>query len=94
MPTLSIVAPLFNEEGNVVELLRRLRAAADGAPGIDGYEIVLVDDGSTDATVELLRAHAAIDPRLVIVRLSRNFGHQLAATAGLDFARGDAVVLD
>jgi dolichol-phosphate mannosyltransferase len=93
MPTLSVVAPLYNEEGNVAELVRRLRAAADGAPGIDAYEIVLVDDGSTDRTLELLRAHAAVDPRLVIVRLSRNFGHQLAATAGLDAARGDAVVL-
>jgi polyisoprenyl-phosphate glycosyltransferase len=93
MPTLSVVAPLFNEEGNVAELVRRVRAAADGAPGIDGYEIVLVDDGSTDRTLELLRAHAKADPRLVIVRLSRNFGHQLAATAGLDISRGDAVVL-
>src|ERR1700722_19172874 len=93
MPTLSIVAPLFNEEGNVAELVRRLRAAADGAPGIDGYEIVLVDDGSSDRTVELLRMHAAADPRIVVVRLSRNFVHQLAATAGLDISRGDAVVL-
>jgi polyisoprenyl-phosphate glycosyltransferase len=93
MPTLSVVAPLFNEEGNVAELVRRVRAAADGAPGIDGYEIVLVDDGSTDRTLELLRAHAKADPRLVVVRLSRNFGHQLAATAGLDISRGDAVVL-
>jgi dolichol-phosphate mannosyltransferase len=93
MSTLSVVAPLYNEEGNVAELVRRLRAAADGSPGIDAYEIVLVDDGSTDRTLELLRAHAAADPRLVIVRLSRNFGHQLAATAGLDIARGDAVVL-
>ncbi len=93
MASLSVVAPLFNEEGNVAELVRRLRAAADGCAGIDGYEIVLVDDGSTDRTVELLRVHAAADPRLVIVRLSRNFGHQLAATAGLDVSRGDAVVL-
>jgi dolichol-phosphate mannosyltransferase len=93
MPTLSVVAPLYNEEGNVAELVRRLRAAADGSTGIDGYEIVLVDDGSTDRTLELLRAHAAADPRIVVVRLSRNFGHQLAATAGLDIARGDAVVL-
>ena len=93
MPTLSIVAPLYNEEGNVAELVRRLRAAADGAPGIDAYEIVLVDDGSNDRTLEFLRQHAAADPRLVVVRLSRNFGHQLAATAGLDIARGDAVVL-
>src|SRR6202012_6146704 len=61
--------------------------------GIDAYELVLVDDGSTDRTVELLRMHAATDPRIVVVRLSRNFGHQLASTAGLDIARGDAVVL-
>jgi len=93
MSTLSVVAPLYNEEGNVAELVRRLRAAADGAPGIDAYEIVLVDDGSTDRTVELLHAVAAADPRIVVLRLSRNFGHQLAATAGLDIARGDAIVL-
>ncbi len=89
---LSVVAPLYNEEGNVAELLRRLRAAADGCI-VDGYELVFVDDGSSDRTLELLRSHAAVDPRIVIVQLSRNFGHQLAATAGLDQARGDAVVL-
>ena len=93
MSTLSVVAPLFNEEGNVAELVRRVRAAADGTPGISAYEIVLVDDGSTDRTVELLQAHAAADPRIVVVRLSRNFGHQLASTAGLDISRGDVVVL-
>jgi dolichol-phosphate mannosyltransferase len=93
MSTLSVVAPLYNEEGNVAELVRRLRAAADAAPGIDAYEIILVDDGSTDRTVDLLRAHAAADPRIVVMRLSRNFGQQLAATAGLDLARGDVVVL-
>ena len=54
MSTLSVVAPLYNEEGNVAELVRRLRAAADGAPGIHAYELVLVDDGSTDRTAELL----------------------------------------
>jgi dolichol-phosphate mannosyltransferase len=89
---LSVVAPLYNEEGNVAELVRRLRAAADGC-FVEGYELVFVDDGSSDRTLELLRQHAAVDPRIVIVQLSRNFGHQLAATAGLDIARGDAVVL-
>jgi dolichol-phosphate mannosyltransferase len=89
---LSVVAPLYNEEGNVTELVRRLRAAADGCI-VDGYELVFVDDGSSDRTLELLRQHAAVDPRIVIVQLSRNFGHQLAATAGLDIARGDAIVL-
>jgi glycosyltransferase involved in cell wall biosynthesis len=93
MRTLSIVAPLFNEEGNVAELVRRIRASADGAPGIDAYEIVLVDDGSSDRTPDVLLAQAAVDPRIVVIRLSRNFGHQLAATAGLDVARGDAVIL-
>jgi dolichol-phosphate mannosyltransferase len=93
MPALlSVVAPLYNEEGNVSELVRRLRASADGCI-VDGYELVFVDDGSTDRTLELLRQHAAVDPRIVIVQLSRNFGHQLAATAGLDIARGDAIVL-
>ena len=93
MPTLSVVAPLYNEEGNVAELVRRLRAAADGCPGIDGYELVFVDDGSSDNTLALLRSQAAADPRIVVVQLSRNFGHQLASTAGLDMARGDAIVL-
>lgn len=91
--TLSVVAPLFNEEGNVTELLRRLTAAVRNVPGIDDYELVLVNDGSTDRTLTLLREHQADDPHLVIVDLSRNFGHQLAATAGLDAAQGDAVVL-
>ena len=89
---LSVVAPLYNEEGNVAELVRRLRAAADGCI-VDGYELVFVDDGSADRTWTLLRGYAAVDPRIVLVQLSRNFGHQLAATAGLDIARGDAIVL-
>ncbi|HZO93423.1 MAG TPA: glycosyltransferase family 2 protein [Candidatus Baltobacteraceae bacterium] len=92
-PTLSVVAPLFNEEGNVAELIRRLTGAVSGIAGIDSYELVLVNDGSTDATLPLLREHAARDPHLVVVDLSRNFGHQLAATAGLDVSRGDVVVL-
>jgi dolichol-phosphate mannosyltransferase len=90
---LSIVAPLYNEEGNVTELVRRLSAVASTIDGFDGYELVLVNDGSNDRTLATLREHAARDPHLVVVDLSRNFGHQLAATAGLDIARGDAVVL-
>jgi dolichol-phosphate mannosyltransferase len=90
---LSIVAPLYNEEGNVTELVRRLGAVASTIEGFATYELVLVNDGSTDRTRELLREHAARDPHLVIVELSRNFGHQIAATAGLDIARGDPVVL-
>ncbi len=92
--TLSIVIPLFNEAGNVDELLRRVAAVVRGLPEppVD-YEIICVDDGSRDATREKLVAMARIDPHLRVIALSRNFGHQIAATAGLDAARGDAVVL-
>jgi polyisoprenyl-phosphate glycosyltransferase len=72
-------------------LLRRVRAVLDGLPG-GPHEIVVVDDGSSDRTLELLEAEAALDPRLVVVSFSRNFGHQAAFTAALDHATGDAVV--
>jgi dolichol-phosphate mannosyltransferase len=85
---LSVVAPLLDEEETVLEFHRRLTAALDGIP----YEIVLIDDGSTDRTPELLRELARRDDRLRVITLSRNFGHQAALTAGLDHARGDAVV--
>jgi glycosyltransferase involved in cell wall biosynthesis len=87
--TLSVVVPIFNEEGTVEELHARLTAAV--AP-LDSYELVLVDDGSSDRTWELLAAIAAGDPHVRLVRLSRNFGHQVALTAGVDAARGDAIV--
>lgn len=85
--------PLFNEEGNVPELLRRLVSILDAVPGIDAYEIVAVDDGSRDGTLAALRGQLTSVPQLVVVSLSRNFGHQIAATAGLDHARGDAIIL-
>lgn len=92
--TLSIVIPLYNEAGNVDELLRRITVVVKNLPEppLD-YEIICVDDGSRDATREKLFAAARIDPRLRIIALSRNFGHQIAATAGLDASHGDAVVL-
>ncbi len=92
--TLSVVVPLFSEADNVDELLRRIGAVIAGlsvAPA--AYEVILVDDGSRDATLEKLRGAARADPHLRVISLSRNFGHQIAATAGLDAARGDAVVL-
>ena len=89
----SIVVPLFNEEGNVHELVRRLRAILDSLEGRPTYEMVFVNDGSSDGTLEALRALARTTPHVVVLNLSRNFGHQLAATAGIDAARGDAVVL-
>ncbi|MBC5800352.1 MAG: glycosyltransferase family 2 protein [Candidatus Eremiobacteraeota bacterium] len=94
MSLISIVIPLYNEEGNVPELLRRLETVMEAVTQSgDDYEIVAVNDGSQDRTLGLLRAERVGRPRLVIVDLSRNFGHQIAATAGLDAARGDAVVL-
>jgi polyisoprenyl-phosphate glycosyltransferase len=87
---LSIVAPIFNERDSVEELWRRLTLALTP---LGEYEVVLVDDGSTDGSWELLRGIAARDEHVRLLKLSRNFGHQIALTAGLDTARGDAVIL-
>jgi polyisoprenyl-phosphate glycosyltransferase len=86
---LSVVAPVFNEEDLIDEFYARSCAALDGLP----FELVLVDDGSTDGTPLRLQELAAADERVRVVYLSRNFGHQTALTAGLDHARGDAVVM-
>ena len=92
-PTLSIVVPLYNEEGNVDLLVDRIVGIAERLPGIPSYEIVLVNDGSSDGTLGKVRAQIASRPHIVLVSLSRNFGHQLAASAGIDIAQGEAVVL-
>lgn len=86
---LSVVAPVYNEEALLEQFYTRVCTALDGL----SFELVLVDDGSSDATPELLGRLAAGDPRVHVVYLSRNFGHQTALTAGLDHARGDAVVM-
>jgi dolichol-phosphate mannosyltransferase len=86
---LSVVAPVYNEEALIDEFYARTCAALDGLE----FELVLVDDGSTDGTVVTLERLADNDPRVRVVFLSRNFGHQTALTAGLDHARGDAVVM-
>lgn len=90
---LSIVVPLYNEEGNVRALVARVASIMETIPGQPHYELVCINDGSSDATLTILRDLALTNPSIVIVNLSRNFGHQLAATAGLDVAIGDAVVL-
>jgi len=87
----SVVIPLLDEEAVLPELLARLRALA-AAETAYAWEFVLVDDGSRDGTPRLL-AEAARDPRFKSVVLSRNFGHQQAISAGLDFAGGDAVAV-
>jgi glycosyltransferase involved in cell wall biosynthesis len=88
---LSLVIPCFNEEPMVPVLRARLEALAATLPV--PLELVLVDDGSTDRTLDLLFEWAAADARVKVLGLSRNFGHQIAVTAGLDHAGGDAVVI-
>jgi dolichol-phosphate mannosyltransferase len=91
MVEISVVVPIFNEQENIAELHRRLTAALAllGAP----YEIVFVDDGSRDATPRLIDELRQSDPHLALAQLSRNFGHQSAVCAGLDYARGRAVIV-
>jgi dolichol-phosphate mannosyltransferase len=89
---LSVAIPIHNEESVLPELLQRLRAVLDRVPG-GPHEIVFVDDGSTDRTFEMLAKAANEDTRIVVVSLSRNFGHQAAITAGLDHVTGDAAVV-
>lgn len=85
---LSIVVPVLDEANVVDELIARVATALEGIE----WELVVVDDGSTDQTADRVRAAAARDPRVHMVRLSRRFGHQAALTAGLDHASGDVVV--
>jgi dolichol-phosphate mannosyltransferase len=86
---LSVVAPVFDEDALVEAFHARVCGALEGIP----FELILVDDGSRDQTPQLLAALAATDPRVRVIQLSRNFGHQTALTAGLDHARGDAVAM-
>ena len=90
-PILSVVAPCFNEEGVLRELYRRISQVLDGSG--ETWELVLVNDGSRDRTPEIMRELHAQDERVKVVDFARNFGHQIAVTAGMDYARGDAVVL-
>lgn len=90
-PIYSVVAPIFNEIGNLPEFYRRVRESLDQTG--DPWELLLVDDGSTDGSTEKIRALAAEDERIKPVIFARNFGHQLAVTAGMDYANGQAVVI-
>ncbi len=89
---LSVAIPLHNEESVLPELLRRLQAVLDTLPG-GPHEIVFIDDGSTDRTFELLEEATRLDTRILVLSLSRNFGHQAAITAALDHLTGDAAVV-
>lgn len=91
-PRVSIVAPCFNEDETIGEFHRRARAAAVAAVAED-FEIILVDDGSTDRSWQLISELAARDPHVVGVRLRRNYGQQMAVMAGLQAAQGERVLL-
>jgi len=90
--SLCIVTPCFNEVAIIEQFLTALRSALDSVPGAR-YRIIVVDDGSIDGTLQVLNRLAAEDPRISVYSLSRNFGHQIALTAGLDVAEGDAILL-
>jgi dolichol-phosphate mannosyltransferase len=90
-PVYSIVAPVYNEEGNIEALYRRVSAVMDSVG--EAWELILVNDGSRDRSLELMRALHERDPRVRVISFSRNFGHQMAVTAGMDYASGQAVIL-
>ena len=91
-PLLSIVVPCYNEEACLAELHGRLTRAAASVAG-DDYEIVLINDGSRDRSWEIMRELARTDRHLVAINLSRNHGHQLALTAGLDLCSGERILI-
>ncbi len=90
-PVLSIVAPIYNEADNLSVLYRRICEVMDSTG--EDWELLLVNDGSTDASAEYIQQLASQDERVRPVIFARNFGHQIAVTAGLDYSRGQAVVI-
>jgi glycosyltransferase involved in cell wall biosynthesis len=89
-PTLSLIVPMHNEAANIGPFYERIRSVLD--PLGEHWEMVCVNDGSEDVTLHRLLALRSQDPRIVVIDLSRNFGKEAALTAGLDHARGDAVI--
>lgn len=90
-PTFTIIAPIYNEECCLDELYRRVSEVMDQTHEL--WELILVNDGSRDSSPEMIRRLAAEDKRVRPVMFARNFGHQIAVTAGLDYSRGQAVII-
>jgi glycosyltransferase involved in cell wall biosynthesis len=88
--SLSVIAPVYNEAPNIQPLYEQITAALDGI--VEDYEIVLVDDGSSDGSFERMEALSRSDPRLKVIQFRRNFGQSAAFAAGFDYARGDVIV--
>ncbi len=91
MPKYSLVIPVYNEQSNIPALYRRVSAVMDELD--DTAELILINDGSDDRTLELLRALHDRDDRVVYLSLARNFGHQIAVTAGLNYVRGRVIIV-
>ncbi|NEO69713.1 glycosyltransferase family 2 protein [Moorena sp. SIO3H5] len=89
-PTYSLVIPVYNEENSISELYRRISTVMDQ---LGEVELILVNDGSCDRSLELMRDLHQKDPRVCYLSLSRNFGHQIAVTAGLNFVRGQGIIV-
>ncbi|RJE84667.1 glycosyltransferase [Paenibacillus sp. 1011MAR3C5] len=87
----SVIVPMYNEEEVIEHTYGRLKEVMDLADG--GYELIFVNDGSKDRSVELVKSFSAKDPNVRLIDFSRNFGHQIAITAGMDYAKGDAIVV-
>jgi glycosyltransferase involved in cell wall biosynthesis len=91
-PLLSIVVPVKNEEQGIAPFVKRVAPILDELSADESWEILFIDDGSTDATLAAIAAAHARNPRILALSLSRNFGKEAALSAGLDYARGQAVV--
>jgi dolichol-phosphate mannosyltransferase len=90
LPYFSLIIPIYNEEDNIPLLYQRIKAVMDG---LDHCELIFINDGSRDTSLELIRDLKAQDQRICYLSFARNFGHQIAVTAGLNFARGKAVII-
>jgi polyisoprenyl-phosphate glycosyltransferase len=90
-PVFSVIVPVFNETGCLEELYRRVKEVMEQTK--DPWELVLIDDGSTDGSTDMIRKYAKEDSHVRPVIFARNYGHQLAVTAGMDYSRGDAVII-
>ncbi|MDX1993489.1 MAG: glycosyltransferase family 2 protein [bacterium] len=90
-PRYSVVTPIFNEEGNINLLYERMRTVMDSTG--ETWEFIMVNDGSRDGSLQMIEALSQADVRVKGLHFARNFGHAMAVTAGLDYARGDAIVL-
>lgn len=93
LPKITVVVPVFNEQESILETVDRLRALHERHSSVVLFEFLLVDDGSSDQSLALMRAAAAADPCVRVLSLSRNFGHQIAITAGIDHAEGEYVAV-